>query len=463
MELSILNEINDIKDQELDSIEAYNEEFIYEQEIDRILNEAIEFLTEAYIGKTQYLQEIEDKLNQVRGNLNRHTDFDRTKTVQEINRLFEKQFGMDIFALHMVNENQMNAYTCTIGIKFDIYKKNYYELLVADRKDGYRFKPNNNFCISANVYYGLLANPDLTDGEILAIILHEIGHNFASFLDNKIRVANSEMLDDFISISIMKAIFHVLTLRPISAIKDIHNLISTTNELSNKKDSKSAKKDQDKDERKIKAAIDGVKGTYKDFADVVKEVLYKTNIFVMLKAKFRRKFLIDPYKKSRTQAAKVSIDRRDEIIADKFAAVYGYGPELASGLDKMRMHKYKEDEIIEKIPVFGKKICDFWDKLYYDINEFDCHPHSIQRINECIKTLEDELQQKDMDPKLKGAILEQIKIMKNQIEDVKKNVDDSNIRSVYAAYVANKLPDATTKQIEDEINKEFNDALKNNN
>ena len=367
---------------------------------------------------------------------------------------------MDIFALHMINENQINAYTCVIGLKFDIYKNDFSQYLIADRKDGYRFKPNNNFCISANVYYGLLANPDLTDAEIVAIILHEIGHNFSSFLDNKIRIANKEMLDNFVAIYAMRIIVRVLTLRFKKAAKELYDAIDTYNYLQNKKHVKAAKKDQENGERKAYAKYQAMKGIYRDFRDVLSDVLYKTNIFKMMKAKFRRKIYVDPYKRTRAQAAKVSIDRRDEIIADKFAAVYGYGPELGSGLRKMSLYKSRDTEIIESIPVFGKKICDFWTKLYYDINEFDCHPHSVQRINECIKTLEDELQQKDMDPKLKGAIQEQIKIMKNQIEDVKKNVDETNVKSVYAAYVANKLPDATTKKIEDEINKEFNDALK---
>ena len=466
MELSILNEINKIEEEEILSRELFEDTLLYESNRDRILDEAVEFLSEAYIGKTDTLIKIEDKINQIRGNLTRQSDFDRNKMVQEVNRLFEQQFGMDVFTLHIINNDIINAYTQVIALNFDVYKlEDFKDYLIADRKDGYRFKPNNNFCIVANVYWGLLSNPNLTDGEIVAIILHEIGHNFAEFLDNKLRVANYTMLDNYIGSCVIWAILYALTLRPIKAIKVLYNMNKSKYVLNNARKNKEAKKDQDKEERKSVGNKNYKKGKKEDRKDTIDTVLHKTNIFKMIKAKFHRKFIVDPNAKTLKQAARTSLDRRNEIIADKFAAVYGYGPELGSGLEKMNLYKSKADEIIEGIPVFGKKICKFWDDLYYDINDFDCHPHAIQRINECIKTLKDELQQKDMDPKLKSAIMEQIKIMEKQIEDIKNMVkqDPDNLRAAYAAYIADELPDATTKQIEDEINKEFNDALKGNN
>jgi hypothetical protein len=51
--------------------------------------------------------------------------------------------------------------------------------------------------------------------------------------------------------------------------------------------------------------------------------------------------------------------------------------------------------------------------------------------------------------------------MKADIEATKQNVNKNpdNIKAIYDAYVANELPDATVKSIEDEINQELNDAL----
>ena len=463
-DISYLTEsIKDVMEQEYESKNVYNEAIIESRLRERILNEAVEFVNEAYIGKTDNLLKIEEKINELRGNLSRYGDFDRNKTTQKINRLFEEQFGMDVFALHMINENIMNAYTQVIALNFDVYKrKDFNDLFVADRKDGYRFKPGNNFCISANVYYGLLNNPDLTDGEIVAIILHEIGHNFADFLDGSIRLANQNMLDGFIATQIMYILIGCISLNLPTVIAAAKNLVDALFTMNNNRKNKAEKSNQNKRERKVSSALIGMTSKINGFFDVVANVLAKSNIFVMGWAKLQRVLFTDPFAKTLKQSAKVSMGRRNEIIADKFAAVYGYGPELGTGLTKMSAYVYTDEKIIDKIPVFGKKINDFWDKLYLDINEFDCHPHNVQRINECIKTLEDELNQKDMDPKLKGEIMKQLKEMKSMVEDVKKKIDKdpNNMKVAYDAYVANKLPDATTKKIEDEVNKELNDALK---
>lgn len=111
-DMSYLTEsIKDIMEQEYESRNVYNETVIESRLKERIINEAVQFVNEAYIGKTDNLLKIEEKINELRGNLSRYKDFDRNKVTQEINRLFEDQFGMDVFALHMINQNIMNAYT----------------------------------------------------------------------------------------------------------------------------------------------------------------------------------------------------------------------------------------------------------------------------------------------------------------------------------------------------------------
>lgn len=426
------------------------------------LNEALEFVNEAYIGKTDTLQQIEDQINIIRGNLNRFQEFDRLPEVQKLNRLFEKQFGMNIFALHMVPDNIINAYTQVIACNFDVYKrKDLNSYLLADRKDGYRFKPGNDFCVVAYVYWGLLSNPDFTDGEILSIILHEIGHNFADFVDNNIRFANQCEMDIYVAVTIINIIINAISLNPLGVISNIKDLTKSVIDMNNARKSRIENKNKRAPKRVISPTAKGTLSVVGGFFQVCANVLLKTNVlfigFVGLQKLFRA-----PFEDSLKDQTKRSSDRRNEIIADKFAAIYGYGPELGSALKKFDLVKSKDEEIIGKIPIFGKKINDTWDKLYLDINEFDCHPHQIQRINECIKTLEDELNQKDMDPKLKAAIIKQIKEMKANIEDSKRTVNKNpmNIKAAYDAYVANELPDATTKSIEDEINKELNDVLR---
>lgn len=456
-----MNYLEELYIQELSSREAFNEAFIYNKQKDILLDEAVSIVNEAYIGKTPVLEEIEDLISQIRGKINRYKDFDRMKEVQALNRLFEKQFGMDVFALHMIPENVMNAYTCVIARNFDVYRrKNFSDYLVADRKDGFRFRSDNNFCIIANVYYGLFTNPDLTDGEILAIILHEIGHNFADFLDDNIRLANQYIMDSWMATNIAQIIIDAIQLNIIGVIGDISNVIQGLTMMNNFKKNKMEKINQKGKERTISPTLKGLSGKTSDFFGTCANILYKYNI-ITLGFKGIGKLFRKPFENFLKKSAKQSVDRRNEIIADKFATVYGYGPELTTGLQKMSSYKSKDYTIIDKLP-FGKKFNEAWDKLYLDINEFDCHPHDIQRANECIKTLKDELEQEDMDPKLKSVIYSQIDAIDSNINNIKDmvNKDPNNIKVVYDAYIANELPDATTKAIEDEINKEFNDIMR---
>ena len=449
---NLYNDINDISIQESDSLRVFDEEVYNEIAIEKILDENVQFVNEAYVGKTPILEKIEEQIGIMRSKLSRYDDFDRLPDVQKINRLFEEQFGMKIFALHMEKEDIMNAYTMVIALNTDIYKKDFSKYITANRKDGYRFTNDNNFCISATVYYGLLSNPDLTDAEILAIILHEIGHNFADFIDNSIKIANKNFMAGIWASVIMDILSVVFLLR---GIKDA---IFVSNKMNNEKKSKEETKNQTGKERKLSGALSGVKGKIKDFFTVTGDILYKYNIFALTYNKIIKPLYDNSYNKT---AAKKSIGRKNEIIADKFAAIYGYGPELGTGLMKMNQFKTKSKAIMEKLP-FGKKLLNSWEKVFINMNEFDCHPHTVQRIMECIKTLKDELEQEDMDPKMKAAIKAQIKEMEDNIAKVKAAVekDPENLKKAYAAYVANKLPDATTKEIEDKINEEFNKLLK---
>jgi hypothetical protein len=221
------------------------------------------------------------------------------------------------------------------------------------------------------------------------------------------------------------------------------------------------KKEAEKKQQKsnpVGALIGGLGSTIGDFFITIGEVLSKINPLNYIFAKFQKLLYDNQFNKT---ATKKSLSRRNEIIADKFAAVYGYGPELSNGLLKMDNQKSKAYEVVDKLPG-GKKINDKYDELYKNINEFDCHPYSIQRINECIKVLEDELKQEAMDPKMKKVILEQLDQLKEIIKDATtaKSEDERETKAaIYNAYVNNKLPDATTKEIEKEITDNLNKIM----
>ena len=59
-------------------------------------------LLEAYFGKSENLAQIEQLIGEFRSKYSYFQDYKQTNEIYQINRLFEKQFGMDIFSLHVV-------------------------------------------------------------------------------------------------------------------------------------------------------------------------------------------------------------------------------------------------------------------------------------------------------------------------------------------------------------------------
>ena len=162
---------------------------------------------------------------------------------------------------------------------------------------------------------------------------------------------------------------------------------------------------------------------------------------------------------------KDSVRRADEVIADKFAGVYGYGPEQVSALLKLEGHESTATKFINKIPFIGKIInANYEDAMNPMWYYFDEHPHVIQRALEEIKLLEAELEKSNIDPKLRKVMEEQVKQIKALIEEALKITDGGKkidqIRKAFNTYIATTDPDAVAEDVEHEIHDAMDKMLK---
>ena len=407
----------------------------------------LETLHEAYIGKTPILLEIEDQVNKIRAICNKFKDIDKHAEVQKLNRLFEKQFGMDVFALHVVHENVINAYTIPVNTRFDIaLKENISKKVTGSKDTGYRFKEGNNLAIVCTVYLGLLNCPDLTDEEIVAIILHELGHNFADAIYDKIKVANK---------SWAKSYYNYLIFYTIITFGLGYKAIADN------KNKNVAKKEKKARYNPLRGIWKGINGTFSNLSSFVNECLARLlggSDFVLYKSSLSSK-----QKDEIKEKTMKSIGRQNEVIADKFAGVYGYGPAQGSALLKMEKHESNAAKFVQKIPVIGAMQNDSFEIAYLDITDFDVHPQVIQRIHEEIKLLNNELKSSNLDPKLEKVLKEQIKELQDMIEDAINVAENASkvekARANYYALINNTAPDAVTEELEDAIEKALNDAL----
>lgn len=104
---------------------------------------------------------------------------------------------------------------------------------------------------------------------------------------------------------------------------------------------------------------------------------------------------------------------RAEKIADNFATIYGYGPDLSSALEKLETSDAKLDINIPVIsPLLG--VVESTYKLLVCLP--DEHPATVSRIKDQLNYLEKELAKEDLDPKMKKEI-------QNQIDDIEKSLN----------------------------------------
>lgn len=425
-------------------------------------------LNEAYVGRTPTLELIDRKIAELKeaGPLSVYHNMSRDKRIIELNRLFEKQFGMKIFSLNIINTEEIDAYSHSMVYRLDVCEKyspkELNKLVKADSR-GYYFVPNNELCVIIYMSTGLLFNDTFTSSEILAVLLHEIGHNFSNCLYGKLYIANRESAlnykKDIIISIIIGAIFTPFLIgipQLIQGIKDYRDM------------SNGDKRKAQKNERRVGktggffAFINGLKSKYNDWRNSVEEFSYRV-------ADGWDKYEISSPKegtgKQRYDYLANHTGRFDEVFADKFAAVYGYGPEIALGLAKMDDSPTRADK---KIQLYGTQTEEEnnlkFEEIMRQLNILsDIHPQTVQRAISDLKLLKRELAKADVDPKLAEAIKTQIKELEDIIDKIttqsEKLSKNDNARRAWNAYINNELPDAVSDKIEEEIEKALDSKL----
>ena len=197
-----------------------------EESYSNVLNEHVNFVNEAYFGKTPQLLELENAIGELRESYSFMRDYTATPEIKRIEDAVIAQFNMEYFSLNIIPQNIPNAFTYPIGTRFDIVKSDRLsDYVIADQKNGYKFKKGNGFVIITAIYGGVLANPNFTNAEVVAILLHEIGHNFADVISEDVKLANYEFFEQYWLLVILRAIIS----KGATLIQDIIFGVTNTN------------------------------------------------------------------------------------------------------------------------------------------------------------------------------------------------------------------------------------------
>lgn len=370
-------------------------------------------VNETYFGKSKELEIIEksfDKAIQSKDKID-------AASLGTVAKQLQKKFGFDNVSIGIDKNPNLNAYTY-IDIA-DIKK------MRIKTSEGYKAMPGNT-CNILIVYSPSMLSGILSGKELTAITLHEIGHQFAAK-----RIANSSSLRHMASY-----------IRGLSELDKIIKIASQeTNSIA----------DMFMMIRKVISKLT---------EDAVFAIKYVINTLVLLKEMFNTPNLKDTYnligdssKFSRVMnyiknfdmvKKPVRVHDLEEEMADSFATIYGYGPELASALTKI-----EAADIDDNFDPYDNSFYNLYIYIpIYTLLSYICTTDSgiaiqtSKRVYAQLLTLRKEINDINTDAKTKKRIL----------------ADIDELEKVYGKYIDERIEAAERNKVKsttDRYNEEF--------
>lgn len=383
-------------------------------------------LNEVYFGNSKEIIKIQEQFSKFRKKFIEHgkymTAFNTDPDLLEFNRMIERFFGFETFALIIEPSPIGNAYTLPISNRIDtpISGKKYIE----STSNGFRFKKEAKFNAIVYVHSPLIIDSRFTDREVFAIILHELGHNFAFGINS----ANCVMTGIQKAISLVNIIFNgaLAILLPFSQHSQI--IVGSINKLQgavNKKADEIKKNNPDINDTlyRFKGFFSAIEGFGIELESIFSVVATVINpIGAIISGVYSK---VMDIAKNPMILIRILFGYGQEKVADNFATIYGYGPDLTSGL-------FKLEKYVPGANVLGfmnderSSFIGLWYNLIKMPAEIVCsladeHPNTVSRINDQIKSLKIELDRNEFDPKMKASIKKDIE----EIEKVLKKSTDN--------------------------------------
>lgn len=355
---------------------------------------SVVYLDEVYFGKKP-VSHLQEELSVIRRKFKGKyftPSMNIDPDVLKFNRDAEEFFGYQTFALNISPSPDINAYAMPVGIFMsEEQRKSVIKSLKAS-KNGFRHDPKDGQ-ISAvcTLNIGTINYDNLTDEEVFAILLHEIGHTFFEAVTDK-------------------DCAFTINSRLINIIKNINDSITKTlssgTEVKEPVISKVVNNIVDKSGMQIKKILNFIKPH---------ALISRVKGFFGIE-----EAMINNMKPSR-------IHYTNEKYADSFATAYGYGPELHSGLIKMFEDGYaKLKDSPKKIKFYSLNKYLFNDLKAYMLDKMDPHPRYLARIKVDVDYLKRELAKETIDPKLKKQMVDQLNEMQKILDDFVNTPDDGS-------------------------------------
>ena len=380
-------------------------------------------MTEAYVGKTKRLLEAEKYLKIIVDRCNStsprdgasYRSINEMREVEIVENLLKKEFGFKKVILNFYETRSEISLpnACTFPLSFKIEtegsrKKSNMEKFMNPDID----RSSMTACV--NVGVELIRLMDLNEGELLAIILHELGHNDDFSMYYKMARISAPLM------RLMAGdVSALVTLLPIGEpiTKFLKELNTTLAKIG--------------------------------WLNKLTNTLFRIGLTLNALSRFVDFLLIPVVNPITMIPAAVAVNMslvsgkaagyKMEEYADSFATKYGYGPELASALHKFdSVPDVKFIKKFDKTPKFMQVLMDL-SALNFTIvtHMIDEHPQTITRITNQMRVIEEELNTNThINPKLKKELQADYDDLKKFVETevINENHDVNKTRKLRALY-----------------------------
>lgn len=383
-------------------------------------------VNETYFGKSKELEIIEksfDKAIQSKDKID-------ASSLGVVAKQLQKKFGFDNVSIGIDKSPGLNAYTY---IDIADLKK-----MKIKTSEGYKALPGNT-CSILVVFSPAMLSGVLSGKELTAITLHEIGHQFASKrilnssslrymasyirglseLDKIIRIASQETNSIADMFMMIRRVISKLTEDAVFAIKYVINTLILLKDI-------------------LKTP------TLKDTYNLIGDSTKSNRIMNYIKN-------FDKVKKP------IKVHDLEEEMADSFATIYGYGPELASALTKI-----EASDIDEEFDPYDNSFYNLYIYIpIYTLLSYICTSDSgiaiqtSRRVYAQLLTLRKEMNDINTDAKTKKRILADIdeleKVYGKYIDERIEAAERNKVKSATDRYNENFWNRVLTNKKDDEL------------
>ena len=378
----------------------------------------IQAINEAYFGETPEIQKCQKLLSKFRDKFagpkyTYKTEDIVSKELRDFENAMANTFGFEVFSLSINHTQMVNACTMPVGMCYD--EMNTKDNIVIT-KSGYKFKSSARYCCWVSVYGGLIFDREtFSDREVMALLLHEIGHNFSAkngTINVFKNISNAITIVGCIIATMFSPILGAsLFLLYSSAAKNYYVKISN---------------DMVKNYPNLSKAVNAMEIIFKAVVNLIGEADFVASL-IAIPTHYIGYILGRARQIAMTTMTNPTYPIRllltgypDEQFADGFPTLYGYGPDLNTCLAKLENvanHGYATSKWLEKHAPILLAIYDLASlPLLVLIKASDEHPVTVERIKNNTRILQEEAK-KTHNPKLIKRINEDIKRMESDMNE----------------------------------------------